>query len=120
MINKQILNWSKYLDMKFNTVDEDGEWYINVPRCQNTEEEKFVQNELIKRGAIPLNQLEIGKTYIGSCRNASEAVWQGEKFIYQRHKFGFTFPEEINHFQNDNGFDVFVPIKIKEDVKNEE
>lgn len=30
MINKQILNWSKYLDMKFNTVDEDGEWYINV------------------------------------------------------------------------------------------
>lgn len=91
-----------------------------LPRCQNTEEEKFVQNELIKRGAIPLNQLEIGKTYIGSCRNASEAVWQGEKFIYQRHKFGFTFPEEINHFQNDNGFDVFVSIKIKKDVKNEE
>jgi hypothetical protein len=38
-------------------------------------------------------------------------VWDGEKFTYQRYKFGFTFPEKINHFQDDDGYDLFVPIK---------
>ena len=59
-------------------------------------------------------KMEVGKTYIGTCRNASEAVWQGDHFIYQRYKWGSTFPEKINHFQNDDGYDVFVPIKLKE------
>ena len=63
--------------------------------------------------AIPLHLLETGKTYIGFCRNASEAVWLGDKFEYMRTKFGSTFTEKINHFQNDDGYDVFVPVKVK-------
>lgn len=66
--------------------------------------------------AIPKNELEIGKEYNGECRNASKAIWNGEKFTYQRRKFGSTYPEEINHYENDNGYDVFVPIK---EVNNE-
>lgn len=111
MINDNIIKWADRLDRMFSIVD--GVPFIHVPRCQNEEEESFVQEELIKRGAIPLDKLEVGKTYLGSCRNAHEAVWNGEKFVYQRYKFGFTYPEEINHFQNDNGYDLFVPIKLK-------
>lgn len=68
----------------------------------------------IRCGAIPKDKLIVGKTYIGSCRNASEAVWLGNEFEYMRYKFGFTYPERINHFQDDDGHDLFVPIKVKE------
>ena len=75
--------------------------------------EEFIPN-FIRCGAIPKDKLIIGKTYIGNCRNASEAVWNGEVFTYKRTKFGCTYDEDINHFQDDDGYDVFVPIKIKE------
>ena len=114
-MDERILNWAKYLNIKFDTADENNMCYIDVPVCHTKEEEIFVQDELIKHGAIPLDKLEVGKTYIGSCRNAREAVWLGDKFEYQRYKFGFTFHEKINHFQNDDGYDVFVPIKVKEE-----
>lgn len=29
-----------------------------------------------------------------------------------RNKFGSTYEEYINHFEDDNGFDLFVPIKL--------
>ncbi len=74
-----------------------------------------MQNKLIEFGAIPLDKLEIGKTYIGCCRNAREAVWLGEKFEYQKYKFGLFFQEKINHFQDDDGYDVFIPIKVKKE-----
>lgn len=113
-INNYIKNWANFLDEKAKQFDEENMCYINVPRCKNKDEEEFVQNTLIKHGAIPLHKLEVGKTYIGECRNASEAVWLGDKFEYIRTKFGSTFPEKINHFQNDDGYDVFVPVRIKE------
>lgn len=65
---------------------------------------------LIKLGAIPKSELIVGRTYKGFCRNASEAVWDGERFTYQRTKFGCTFPEKINHFEDDNGYDLFTPV----------
>lgn len=65
---------------------------------------------------IPKDELEIGKEYNGECRNASKAIWNGKKFIYQRYKFGSTYSEEINHYEDDDGYDVFVPIK---EINNE-
>ena len=115
MIREGLIKWADRLERMFSNVDEDGVPFINIPQCDNKEEELFVQEELIKHGAIPLDKLEVGKTYIGHCRNACEAVWMGDHFVYQRYKFGFTFPEKINHFQNDNGYDLFLPIKIKEE-----
>ena len=70
---------------------------------------------IIRCGGIPKKKLIVDKTYIGSCRNASEAVWNGEDFTYLRRKFGYTYRENINHFEDDDGSDLFVPIKIKED-----
>lgn len=83
----------------------------NLPQVSKEEWETFYVPHLIRCGAIPKERLEVGATYYGECRNASEAVWDGEKFTYQRYKFGFTFPEKINHFQDDDGYDLFVPIK---------
>ena len=114
MNNERLIKWANFLDERIEHFDEENMCYIDIPRCKNKDEEKFVQNTLIKHGAIPLHKLEVGKTYIGECRNASEAVWKGDHFVYQRYKFGSTFPEKINHFQNDDGYDLFVPIKLKE------
>lgn len=60
---------------------------------------------------IPKSELEVGKEYNGVCRNASKATWDGTVFHYTRTKFGFSYDEEINHYEDDDGYDLFVPIK---------
>lgn len=62
---------------------------------------------------IPKNELVAGTTYPGECRNASEAEWTGDHFVYRRYKWGNIFLEDINHYEDDDGYDVFVPIKMK-------
>lgn len=71
---------------------------------------KNVWPELIRAGAIPKGELKNGREYLGGCRNSDRATWNGEKFVYTRHKFGSRYQEEINHFQDDDGYDVFIPI----------
>lgn len=60
---------------------------------------------------IPKHELKDGQYYRGICRNASVAKWNSEKncFTYMRTKFNSRFAEDINHFQDDNGFDLFFP-----------
>ena len=70
--------------------------------------------------AIPKCELVNGITYRGECRNASEAIWDVDKFVYIRHKFGCSYPEEINHFEDDDGYDCFVPIEIIKETSTEE
>lgn len=89
----------------------------NIPDIPIIDEETYnnvIISNLIRCGAIPKDKLVKGKTYIGTCRNATEAIWLGDKFEYIRYKFGYTYPEKINHFQDDDGYDVFVPLKEKE------
>lgn len=57
------------------------------------------------------DELVIGKTYRGRCRNASSAVWTGTGFEYLRHKFDFEYKESIPHPEDDAGFDVFMPLR---------
>lgn len=75
--------------------------------------ENVIVYNLIRCGAIPKEQLKVGATYFGTCRNSSVATWNGKKFVYERNKWGQTYDEEINHFQDDDGYDVFVPILEK-------
>lgn len=63
---------------------------------------------------IPKSELVVGEIYQGECRNSDTAIWDGNKFVYERHKFGTSYNERINHFEDDNGYDVFVPMKIIE------
>ena len=62
---------------------------------------------------IPKSELVVGQEYPGYCRNACKAVWNGKVFHYMRKKFGGEFLEEINHYEDDDGYDVFVPVKYK-------
>jgi hypothetical protein len=106
--NRQLEYW-RNLDREFTV-----ETIPDIPKTSPDVYNDIIIPALIRCGAIPKSQLEVGATYIGSCRNASEAVWLGDKFEYQRYKFGYTFPETINHFEDDNGYDLFVPIKKKD------
>lgn len=80
-----------------------------VPKCSPAIYKGIVIPALLRMGAIPKSELKIGSKYKGYCRNAHEAVWLGDKFEYQRCKFGEIFPEKINHFEEDDGYDLFVP-----------
>ena len=53
--------------------------------------------------------LKDGSVYKGNCRNASYALWHNGKFHYIREKFGHSFIEDINHPEEDDGFDLFIP-----------
>jgi hypothetical protein len=68
---------------------------------------------------IPKSELKNGITYQGICRNANEAIWDVDAFIYTRHKFGTTYLETINHYEDDDGYDVFVPIQITKENQNQ-
>ena len=68
---------------------------------------------LIRCGAIPKNELNKGVLYIGICRNAESATWNGERFNYLRYKFGTWLDDTINHFEDDDHTDVFVPLAVK-------
>lgn len=85
-------------------------------------------------GMVPKSALVDGATYLGFCRNASEAVWHADKrrkkylvdkglaheeywvgaFTYRRTKFNDTFLEDINHPEDDDGYDLFVPMQRKD------
>jgi hypothetical protein len=81
-------------------------------------------------GMIAKRDLVDGAAYWGFCRNAQEAVWHADKpsragyerqdkvlgcFTYQRTKWGSTYDEDINHPEDDDGFDLFVPVARKEE-----
>lgn len=90
----------------FKTIDNIPE----LPIVDKNEWDNFYVPILIRCGAIPKDKLIPGKIYKGTCRNADIATWTGTKFIYKRTKHGTTYNEEINHFEDDDGSDLFVPL----------
>lgn len=65
-------------------------------------------------GMILKRDLIDGATYIGHCRNSKTATWhqQKQRFTYKREKFGQHFDEDIVHPEDDQGFDIFLPVQI--------
>lgn len=75
----------------------------------------FGQAELersVSEGMLPKASLVDGRVYEGHCRNAGQARWDAarERFVYRRTKFGHSYDEDIVHPEDDEGFDVFVPV----------
>jgi len=68
----------------------------------------------LKEGMIPKKELVDGASYAGSCRNASQAVWTAstQRFVYTRYKFGESYEEGLPHPTDDEGSDIFVPVKM--------
>ncbi len=65
---------------------------------------------------IPKERLVAGKYYLGRCRNAKVARWDGKEFWYWRTKFGYTFLENIKCPEDDNTFDVFIAEEMIKDI----
>ena len=51
--------------------------------------------------------LVTGAYYVGVCRNANIARWDGKLFHHWREKYGSRFVETIKHREDDEQFDVF-------------
>lgn len=67
---------------------------------------------LVDLGMIRKECLKVGASYKGYCRNSNVAKWNGESFEYDRSKFGSVYTDTVKHPQDDDGFDVFVPISM--------
>lgn len=85
----------------------------NIPVVDGEPEfyKEVVVKNLIRCGAIPKSELEIGAWYIGDTRNTDKAMWNGKEFAYERCKWNMWFKDEVNHFEDDNGYALFVPLK---------
>lgn len=77
----------------------------------NAQVYKRMKNLEVLPTPISKKDLVVGEKYGGICRNTSEAVWNGKVFEYKRYKFGFFYDDEINHYEDDDGYDVFVPFE---------
>lgn len=85
-----------------------------LPYAENPEEWKnFYVVKLIEAGAIPKALLKDGAYYLGDHRNATVARWCAAKdrFEYWRTKFTARYIDDCNHFEDDDGFALFVPIR---------
>ncbi len=85
-----------------------------LPYVENKDDWKnFYIPRLIKAGAITKDNLIDGTWYYGEYRNSNFGKWNAEKqeFGLWRNKFGFYW-DTCNHFQDDNGFALFVPVRI--------
>lgn len=84
-----------------------------LPRVDTQEWKEFYVPKLIAAGAIPKKDLIHGQIYIGEHRNTTIARWNADtnKFEHMRYKFGWM-KDECNHFEDDDGFALFVPIRL--------
>jgi hypothetical protein len=85
-----------------------------LPRVETDEWNNFYVPKLIGAGAIQKKNLVDGQFYAGDHRRATIAKWDAKqnKFIYNRTKFNMTYEDDCNHFEDDDGYALFVPIRI--------
>lgn len=91
----------------------------NLPVVDKEEWDNYYVPILISKGAIPKKDLIDGQWYIGDHRRCKIAKWDANKnvFVYVREKFGQKYLDTCNHFQDDDGFALFVPIKKAEKLE---
>jgi hypothetical protein len=74
----------------------------------------FYVRKLVEAGAIPKCDLIDGEFYLGDHRRATVAKWNADlqEFEYWRCKFGQRYIDQCNHFEDDDGYALFVPIRL--------
>ena len=94
---------------KFTKVDDIPEF----PRCNTPEEFQNNVKSYIKAGAIAKKDLVSGAWYIGQSRSTNFAQWFSNpgRFYFIRYKFSGEYVDNMHHFEDDEGYDVFVPYK---------
>jgi len=93
----------------------------SIPRVDEKEYREFYVPRLIAAGAIAKADLVDGQFYYGEYRNANVGKWNAEKNVFDhwRYKFGFRL-DTCNHFEDDDGFALFVPIRLANENEIEE
>lgn len=72
-----------------------------------TQEEQQMAADSLKK-----EELVVGQWYKGlKVRVGNVACWDGQQFHYWRHKWGTWYMDTVNHFEDDNGYVLFFPIK---------
>jgi hypothetical protein len=130
-VNAQIQ--AKEIEIKERKVRELEAWdrlnpfleVWDVPQIPVVPKEEFMEfyvPRLIAAGAIPKKDLVDQQVYIGNHRRCTIARWNATEnhFDYWRNKFGCIFLDNCNHFEDDNGYALFVPIKLGTDKDFEE
>lgn len=104
-----------YINIKY--IKEKDAWltmneiFINnydVPQLPKPLRQFHIQ-ALIRCGAIAKKDLVINQKYYGRCRVGDTAIWNGDKFQVFDYKGNMT--EQLFHFEDDDGFALFTPIK---------
>jgi len=99
------------LKKKFEKVDDIPEF----PQCKSQEEYQRLVEAYLQAGAIAKEDLIDGAWYTGQSRSTNIAQWfRHGGFHFPRYKFSGKYVDNINHFQDDDGYDVFVPFKLVE------
>ena len=85
-----------------------------IPQVTKDLYEKFYVPRLIAAGAIPKKDLIDGQVYIGRHRRCIAGKWNAsiQHFLYNREKWGGTITDDCRHFEDDDGFALFVPIRL--------
>lgn len=78
----------------------------HIPREFNLETDYYA------KGIIRAEDLQDGKYYLGTCRNATYCKWDATNKLmwHQRWKFGWIV-DNVNYIDNDDGFDLFMAIE---------
>ena len=86
----------------------------HIPQVTMELYKTFYVPYLIAAGAIPKKDLLDGQVYIGRHRRCIAGKWNAyiRKFLYNREKWGGIITDDCNHFEDDNGFALFVPIRL--------
>lgn len=119
-MDAQLKQLKEERELRIKEYWENGLPYFNnpedvpeLPKVDEKEWKQYYVPKLIEKGAIPKKDLVDGQIYIGEHRRTTIAKWNQEKnrFDYMRYKWGW-FQDECNHFEDDDGFALFVPIKL--------
>ena len=104
----------------FNNADD-------VPELPNgidpLEWKTFYVPIIIEKGGIPKDLLIEGAWYYGDHRRCYFAKWDGleNEFKYVRQKFNQIYWDTCNHFEDDDGYALFVPLRLatQEEIQNQ-
>ena len=93
---------------------ENPEDVPQIPQCPKDEYYEFYAPRLIGAGGIQKKDLIDQQIYIGNHRRCTIAKWDAptNKFMYWRNKFGCIFIETCCHFEDDDSYALFVPIRL--------
>lgn len=103
-----------------NMTDIKKAWAIHgaLARADSPISKKLI-DIAVAGGMIPLADLQHGATYLGVARRTYVGRWDSinKKFYYIREKFSSFFFDKVEHPEAEDGFDVFVPVKLIADGK---